>query len=286
MITIHGEIALVGDYLLSNTPRENAPSVILCGSARHRMADATQCNYHPPVGTVFIIVGRNCMEREQRQPVPLPESRKVKLTLAQRKIVIALASGYTVALAGSPGIAYDVCVVLGTGSRMARVSLECLLGQGIIEEAGCELDRKPYRAYRELIFFQLTATGWDVAKRMKPQEIQGLSEVVQPLPLEISEVQTAVERYCTQFGREPLVEVHGPMVLVGDPCYEQVRVTAWLPVVAYDVTRNMFGVLPEPLEPLEPGIDADRLLWLAPDYYWYRRARFRLRPKLSEFISP
>jgi hypothetical protein len=145
-------------------------------------------------------------EKENHLPdfpeFPFPRER---LTGPQRQVMSALAAGYTVCRASGPMIPDASCVLIGNGTRLARITVDSLEYRELIEVASTEDD--PNRRWCQIIFYRLSRRGWYEVVRQKLAFAANEVEIV--LPHRIAGIHAEIERYVSQYQAEPLVQVKG-----------------------------------------------------------------------------
>jgi hypothetical protein len=186
-------------------------------------------------------------EKENHLPdfpeFPFPRER---LTGPQRQVMSALAAGYTVCRASGPMIPDASCVLIGNGTRLARITVDSLEYRELIEVASTEDD--PNRRWCQIIFYRLSRRGWYEVVRQKLAF--AANEVETLLPHRIAGIHAEIERYVSQYQVEPLVQVKGTrfeayLEYRSDPSKRllcEVTVPKWAPVVAFDEEKNALGL--------------------------------------------
>jgi hypothetical protein len=191
---------------------------------------------------------------DEQAPAKLREIKgpRQHLSPIQRQVLAALAAGFAVYLASGPHLRRSNDVFIGNGTRLARRSLEALLGRELIEEAGSE---------ERNIFYKLTELGWNEVIRQHlhfaPDEIEI------PLPQVVKEIREIVERYQQQYGYVPRVEIR---------C-AKAGVPGWQQIVAYDETHNLLALS-------DTSSEGD-LEWVSPLFIGFIAGygKLRLRPE-------
>lgn len=174
------------------------------------------------------------------------------------------------------------CVLIGNGTRLARVTVDSLEYRELIEIASAEDD--PNRRWHQIVFYRLSKRGWYEVVRQ--QLAFAANEVELVLPTKVPAIHAAIERYVRQYQIEPYVQVKGTRFEAyveysrspSGRLFCEVSVPRWAPVVAFDEEKNALG-----LSQGKPGAPEQKIEWVNVRYF--TTGKLRLSPPKEQTFS-